>query len=104
YSKYYKLSDSGIIYCKDITSLISDNLETYNANDWRLNIDKNVVSLKAFLVHNDNRLPIVLIAYGKGINETNETISEIVNLIKYEEHRWLICCDLKMVALLFGIQ
>ena len=60
--------------------------------------------MKAFLVHNENEFPLVLIAYAKGLSENHESISKIVKLINYTEHMWLICCDLKMVSLLFGFQ
>ena len=104
YSQYYDISADGILYCTNIAELISTSYGQYDPSHWRLNIDKNIVSLKAFLVHNDNELPIVLIAYGRGLKETHEVISKFVELIDYESHKWLIVCDLKMIALLFGMQ
>ena len=38
------------------------------------------------------------------MKETYESMSEILKAIKYYDHTWLICCDLKVVALLLGLQ
>lgn len=34
----------------------------------------------------------------------SENYENVLNLLKYTDHNWLICCDLKVVALLLGVQ
>ena len=38
------------------------------------------------------------------MKETYDTINTLLMLIKYSEHNWNFCCDLKVVALLLGMQ
>ena len=38
------------------------------------------------------------------MSETYENREILLKLIKYNEHNWLICADLKVVALIFGLQ
>ncbi|UYV68576.1 hypothetical protein LAZ67_6000124 [Cordylochernes scorpioides] len=53
--------------------------------------------LKCVLLHNGNKYASIPIAYV-------ENIKTILNKIKYNEHNWFICVDLKLVNFLLGFQ
>ena len=101
--KYFTMNGL-ICSCTDIKGLMCDLRLTYSVDDWRLFIDSSKTSLKAVLLHNTNLLPSVPVAHAVGMPETYETISLILKAIKYEEHLWKICADLKVIGLLLGLQ
>ena len=93
-----------VVYCHNVDGLM-DKLKIQYANEeWRLFIDSSKTSLKAVLLHNGNTLPSVPIAYAAGLKETYDNIKLVLVKIKYEEHQWQICGDLKVVALILGLQ
>lgn len=67
-------------------------------------IDSSTESLKGVLLHNGNLYPSVPIVYGSSAKEDYATIKLILELINYDEYGWSICCDLKMVGILFGMK
>ncbi|KAL4710689.1 hypothetical protein ACJJTC_004334 [Scirpophaga incertulas] len=70
----------------------------------RLFIDGSKRSLKAVLLHNGNKLPSVPVAYGAHLKETYDILKHILEKVNYEEHKWHVCADLKVVALILGLQ
>ena len=76
----------------------------YDPNDWRLFIDASKTSLKAVLVHNGNEKPSIPIRYAVNTKETYATMAHLLEIIKYREHNWKVCGDLKVVGLLLGLQ
>lgn len=93
-----------IAYCKDIRKLFQNFDHLYDANEWRLFIDASKESLKGVLLHIGNIHPSIPIIYGRNTKETHDKMDKILKLIKYEEHEWRVCCDLKIVAMLRGIK
>lgn len=73
----------------------------YIAEDWRLFIDGSVNSLKA---HITNKKPAVPVAYSTQLKESWNTLYDILQAIKYEDHKWKICSDLKVVNMLQGLK
>ncbi|CAH0555758.1 unnamed protein product [Brassicogethes aeneus] len=104
FQTFYTVNDENTFaYCHDIPGLINKLGMEYNANDWRLFIDGSVSSLKAVLLHITNKKPSIPIGFGINKKETYETLGAILNKIKYEEQKWKICCDLKVVNILQGV-
>ncbi|GBP39574.1 hypothetical protein EVAR_26656_1 [Eumeta japonica] len=102
--KYFAEEDN-FIFCKDIPGLMAAmRLKNYASNEWRLFIDSSKRSLKCVLLHNGNKLGLLPIAHSTKAKEEYITIALILDKIKYEEHKWLICVDLKMVNFLLGQQ
>lgn len=91
-------------YCDDVETLMAAMDIKYDANDWRLFIDSSSSSLKAVLLHKTNKKPSIPVAYSTETSETYEAMENILKCIKYEEHQWRICCDLKVVAILCGLE
>lgn len=78
--------------------------QPYLPSEWRLFIDGSIDSLKAVLIHNGNSKPSIPLAYGFKMKETYDTMSKILSLIKYHKYKWKICADLKVIAILTGLQ
>jgi hypothetical protein len=62
------------------------------------------VSLKVVLLHNRNRFSSVSLAHAANMKESYETMKLLVGRIQYGKFMWKLCCDLKVVALLLGMQ
>ena len=56
------------------------------------------------LLHNGNVKPSTPIAYGAHMKETYDNMKILLSKIRYDQHSWNICCDLKVIALLLGLQ
>ena len=67
-------------------------------------IDSSSSSLIAALLNNGSQKPSIPIAHAVGMKETYEKMNTLFMPIKYSEHNWNICGDLKVVALLLGMQ
>lgn len=76
----------------------------YKAEEWRLFIDGSKVSLKAVLLHIGNELPSIPLGEASNMKESYETIKFILEKIQYNEHNWKVCGDLKVIALILGLQ
>lgn len=96
--------DKTYAYCHNVEKLMEVMGIVYRAEEWRLFIDASKNSLKAVLLHKTNEKPAVPIAYNTETEETYEKIQTILLLVDYDRHNWRICCDLKMVAILQGLQ
>lgn len=64
----------------------------------------NIIGLKAVLLHNNNQLPSVPVAYATDMKETYQTMEKILRLINYNKYHWQIVSDLKVLTILFGMQ
>ena len=94
-----------IIVCNNVEMVLSKlGLPEYDASSWRLFIDSSKRSLKCVLLHNTNAYSSIPIGHSTTLKEKYEPIKEVLKSIKYEEHNWLICVDLKMVNFLLGQQ
>ncbi|XP_022919297.2 uncharacterized protein [Onthophagus taurus] len=91
-------------YCKDVDGFMREMDILYRPNEWRLFIDSSKISLKAVLLHQTNTKPSVPIAYSIETKETYDTLKRILQNVDYDKHQWRICCDLKVVAILRGLQ
>jgi hypothetical protein len=102
-AKFYDKKDN-ICFCADIQGLIEELDNEYIPEEWRLFIDSSKVSLKAVLLHNGNSKPSIPLAHAVSLKETYDSMKILLDVIKYSDHKWNICSDLKVVALLLGMQ
>lgn len=93
-----------ITYAPNIPNLFEVIGHSYVPQEWRLFIDGSVKSLKGVLLHIGNKYPSVPIIYGTDIVENYSNMEIILKLINYDSHKWVICCDLKVVAILMGLK
>jgi hypothetical protein len=76
----------------------------HNTPEWRLFIDSPKVSLQAMLLHNGNKYQSVPLAHAVNMKESYENTKLLLEKIHYEKCKWNICGDLKVIALLLGLQ
>ena len=76
----------------------------YEANSWRLFIDNSKRSLKCVLLQNANEYAAIPVGHSAMLKEKYELVKQVLKCIKYNQHNWKICVDLKMVNFLLGQQ
>lgn len=103
FGKYYSTKDS-VCFCNDVYGLFNELGETHDPADWRLFIDSSKLSLKAVLLHQGNTKPSIPLAHAVNMKETYESMMLLLKLINYSKYNWKICSDLKVVAMLTGLQ
>ena len=69
----------------------------YEPKDWRLFIDSSKRSLKCVLLHNGNLFASVSIAHATTLKEKYEAVKYVLEKIGYDQHKWFICVDLKII-------
>jgi hypothetical protein len=101
-AKYFSM-DGDPVYCSDSGCRLMEELHLQHAPEqWRLFVDSSEVSLKTFLLRNGLKHPSIPHAV-----HTKETYTNIQGLLQknfFEDHQCNICADLKVVAMLTGIQ
>ena len=102
-SKEFSLEDS-VMFCNDVCSVIEVLGHEYNPDQWRLFIDSSKMNTKEVLLHNRNRFPSVPLAHAANTKESYESTKLRLGKIKYDEFKCKLCGDLKVVALLLGMQ
>jgi len=96
--------ERGLVVCTDIDGLIQTLNINHNPLDWRLFIDSSKLSLKAVLLHNGNTVPSILVGHSVYNNESYENLNILMEAINGNKFKWQICGDLKVIALLLGLQ
>jgi len=90
--------------CKDVEGLFKAFNRSHCSDEWMLFIDSSKVSLKAILLHNGSVLPYIPVAHAFRIKESDDNMKQLLQYIKYDTYKWNICADLKVIALLLGLQ
>lgn len=103
FENFFSMED-GVVFCNDVCSVMKTLGHEYDTNDWRLFIDSSKLSLKAVLLHNGNKFPSVPVAHAVNMKESYDNMKLLLGKIKYKDFKWNICGDLKVVALLLGMQ
>jgi hypothetical protein len=76
----------------------------HKPEDWRLFIDLSKSSLKAVLLHNGNVLPSIPAGYAVNMKESYDNMELLLNCVNYKKYQRQLCGDLKVVAVLVGLQ
>jgi len=96
--------ERGLVACTGIDGL----LQTFNINHillyWRLFIDSSKLSLEAVLLHNGNNLPSIPVGHSVNNKESYENMNILMEAINYNKFNWRIYDDLRVIALLLGLQ
>jgi hypothetical protein len=100
---FFKMEGS-LVTCNDVDGLMGALNINHNPEEWRLFIDSSKLSLKAVLLHNGNVLPSIPIGHAVHMNESYDNMKKLLNCINYQKYQWHLCCDLKVVAILLGLQ
>ena len=89
---------------KDVDGLFKALNMSHCSDEWRLFIDSSKVSPKAVLLDNGNVLPSIPVTHVFGIKESDDSMKQLLQYIKYDTCKWNICVDLKVIALLLVLQ
>jgi len=92
------------VACKNVDGLFKALNTSHCSDEWRLFIDPLKVSLKAVFLHNGNVLPSIPVAHPFVIKESDDSMKQLLQYIKYDTYKWNICPDLKVISLLLGLQ
>lgn len=103
FNSYFSL-ENDVIYCSNVQAVMEHLGHQYKSAEWRLFIDSSKVSLKAVLLHIGNEYPSIPVAHTTNMKETYDTMKLLLGKIKYEVHKWKVCGDLKVIAILLGLQ
>ena len=95
---------NNLVVCCDVNGLMKCLNLNHDPTEWRLFIDSSKLSLKAVLLHNGNRLRSIPVGHAVHMKETYANMTALLESIKYAEHKWKICGDLKIIAVLLGMQ
>jgi len=76
----------------------------HSPEQWRLFIDASKTSLKSVLLHNGNKLPSIPVAYAPSTKQTYTTMNNILVEANYKKYQWEFGGDLKVIAILLGLQ
>ena len=99
---FFKM-ERGLVACTDIDDLMQTLNINHNPLDWRLFLDSSHLSLKAVLLHNGNTLPSIPVSHSVH-KESYENMKILMEAINYDKFKWQISGDLKVIALLLGLQ
>lgn len=102
-SLYFEKQDP-LCYCKDIDGLMNALNFSHIVDEFRLFIDGSTDSLKAVLLHNGNEKPSIPVAHCVGVKESRESLESILTAIRYKNYEWQVCGDLKVTAIIMGMQ
>lgn len=100
----YFQQKNNLVACCNINDLMRSLNMEHNPDEWRLFIDSSKTSLKAVLLHNGNVFPSIPVGYAAHMKETYENMKFLLTEIRYDEFQWQICGDLKVIAILLGMQ
>jgi hypothetical protein len=102
--KCFFFQENDLVFCNDVCSVMEAFGHQHNTPEWRLFITFSKVSLKAMLLHNGNKYLLVPLAHAVNMKESYENMKLLLEKIHYEKCKWNICGDLKVIALLLGLQ
>jgi len=100
---FFAMKDS-LVFCNNVEGLVNQMGQKYDPTEWRLFIDSSNRSLKGVLLHNGNEFASLPVAHSVQMKETYANMKTLLDELKYDQHQWLICGDLKVIALLLGLQ
>ena len=93
-----------LVYCNNFAGLIEFLGLRYDGMEWRLFIDSSKWSLKAVLLNKGNKFSSVPVGHPVEMKESHKSMELILSALNYQEHKWLICGDLKVVGIILGVQ
>jgi len=96
--------EASLIYCNNVNGLIAAMGLEYNPAEWRLFVDSSCRSLKAVLLHSGNKVSSVPVGHSVLMSESYSNMELLLRNLQYKDHNWLICGDLKVIALMLGLQ
>lgn len=100
----YFSEEGDLVFCNDVCGLFKTFNIPYESTDWRLFIDSSKRSLKVVLLHNGNRYASIPIGHSVHLKEQYDNLQFVLQKIKYDDHKWIMCGDLKVISMILGQQ
>jgi hypothetical protein len=94
-AQYFALAGD-LVYCTDNDKIMAAIGQKREIDEWRLFVDSSNHNLKTGLLHDDNKHPSIPTAYVVHVKDTDK--------INYKKHCWNAGGDLKIVAILLGME
>ena len=101
--KLFRQEDN-FVFCHDVKGLLNALGCEYLSSEWRLFIDSSKASLICVLLSNGNQYASIPIGHSVTLKESYDTMALVLRKIKYADHNWMICEDLKMIYTVWGQQ
>lgn len=101
---WYFIKTDDMVYWYDVPGLVGHMGKEYDPGDWRLFIDSSTRSLKAVLLFNDKKVASLHIGHSVTLKECYATMPLLLNNIQYQNHKWLLCGEPKVLSILLGKQ
>ena len=101
--QFFRMEDE-FVFCEDINGFLNAMGCGYEPAEWRISIDSSKRSLKCFLQHNKNTFAFIPIGHSVQMKESYDSMKQVVEKLKYSEHNWKTCGDLKIVRMLLEQQ
>lgn len=98
----YFSEEGELVFCTDVRGLLNQFNIPYKSTDWRLFIDSFKRSLKVVLLYNGNMS--IPVGHSVHLKELYENLEFVLDKIKYDDHKWITCSDLKIISMLLGQQ
>jgi hypothetical protein len=96
--------ERGPVACTDIDGLMQTLNINHNPLDSRLRIDSSKLNPKAVFLHNGNTQPSIPVGHSVHNKESYENMKILMADINYDKFKWQSCGELKVIALLLGLQ
>ena len=93
--QYFSMEET-FVYCHNLAGLFQAMGGVYDSTEWRLFIDSSKASLKCVMLHNGNRYASIPICHSV------ENMNMLLIKIKFKEHKWIVCGDLKVLSMSLG--
>ena len=90
---------SSLVYCNNIVGLIQSIDLDDNPTESILFIDSSSGSLKVVHLYNGNSCSTIPIGHLVEMKEIHNSMDHLLSAVNYQELKWLICGDLKVVWL-----
>lgn len=71
-------------------------IEQYDHSEQKIFIDSSEKSLKSLLLHNGNLSGVFPMVHSVHLEEDYGHIKIVLDLLKYDEHKWVIWADRKL--------
>ena len=98
--KNFFSQEDGVVFCNDVCSVMVVLGHEYDPDQWHLFIDSSQVIFKVVLLHNGSRFSAVRLTHAANMKKSYESMKLLLGKIKYDEFKWNLCGDLKVVELL----
>jgi len=93
-----------MVYCNNVQSLVEKFGIEYDPQEWRFFIDSSKRSLKGVLLYNGNKYASFPIFHSVQLKECYTNMKTVLECVAYEEHKWKIYGDLKVICMLLQQQ